>query len=104
MKCLSYSCRFSSYFTNINVSEPPIIVGGTEEVVVTVVEGGSTFLRCLASGIPEPIISWSKVSSSLPFYKPICFNRYQFTLIYLLFPFPLQKYKEMRITSIFLDF
>lgn len=42
-------------------SEPPVIAGGTEEKMVTAVEGESAALQCLASGYPDPIISWYKV-------------------------------------------
>ncbi|XP_050723288.1 hemicentin-1-like isoform X2 [Eriocheir sinensis] len=44
----------------LQVTESPIIAGGTEEEVVTVLEGEPAFLQCLASGYPEPRISWYK--------------------------------------------
>ncbi|XP_063876640.1 hemicentin-1-like isoform X2 [Scylla paramamosain] len=44
----------------LQVKETPVIVGGTKEEVVNVLQGETASLHCHASGSPEPIISWSK--------------------------------------------
>lgn len=54
---------FHPFFLSLlfSCAELPFILGGVEEEVVTVLEGDSTSLQCLASGYPEPTISWFKV-------------------------------------------
>ncbi|XP_071515843.1 hemicentin-1-like [Panulirus ornatus] len=44
----------------LQVTEAPFIVGGATEETITVVEGESAALHCVASGHPDPVISWTK--------------------------------------------
>ncbi|XP_069163060.1 hemicentin-1 isoform X2 [Procambarus clarkii] len=44
----------------LQVTEAPFITGSDDEEIVTVIEGASASLHCVASGHPEPIISWFK--------------------------------------------
>nr|XP_053650237.1 hemicentin-1-like [Cherax quadricarinatus] len=44
----------------LQVTEAPFITGSGDEETVTVIEGDSASLHCVASGQPPPIISWSK--------------------------------------------
>ncbi|XP_042230990.1 hemicentin-1-like isoform X2 [Homarus americanus] len=55
----------------LEVTEAPFIVGSGNEETITVVEGESAALHCVASGYPDPIISWFKEGGGIRIDKRV---------------------------------
>ncbi|XP_068231428.1 hemicentin-1-like [Palaemon carinicauda] len=50
---------------NMDVTETPFIAGGSSIETITVVEGETAELQCLASGQPRPVMFWFKEGSTI---------------------------------------